>query len=416
VGSGYLGRRAVKGQTLGDEIELVSDGDGLVVVGDQSAVERFLDQTGLLPEATRFSLARLSSVMRTGAELAETASEIAERSAFYLKLTPESVERIRAAGGLMETDTEGISHIMLGVPGKIGGWLQAEDGPSALLTNPAVLSGLGGLMTQLAQQAEANDLKALLVRMDEKLDDVRRAQRNSVLAKLQGAAATIEEAMILRERGGDPETLWSKVSSTSETVHEVQSAALLALGALAEKVEGKRKTGELKKATQEIEQQVVIQFAILGRCFELQDQFAIVELDYVLTTAPQHLDGHRLGLAETRRKRREEVLERTTGLMKQMDAAGGIANENILLHVRAARAVVDNLNTTAAAIEEFHEPLGIESGREKLDITPWSEALRDPQQLKRAGAEAGKAAVVAGAVVGTALRVVGARNGPTGKA
>jgi hypothetical protein len=401
---------------LGDEIELVSDGDGLVVVGDQSAVERFLDQTGLLPDAIRFSLARLSSVMRTGAELAETASEIAERSAFYLKLTPESVERIREAGGLMETDTEGISHIMLGVPGKIGGWLQAEDGPGALLTNPAVLSGLGGLMTQLAQQTEANDLKALLVRMDEKLDDVRRAQRNAVLAKLQGAAATIEEAMILRERGGDPEALWSKVSSTSETVHEVQSAALLALGALAEKVEGKRKTGELRKATQEIEQQVAVQLAILGRCFELQDQFAIVELDYVLATAPQHLDGHRLGLGETRQKRREAVLERTTSLMKRMDAAGGIANENILLHVRAARAVVDNLNATAAAIEEFHEPLGIESGREELDVTRWSEALRDPQQLKRAGAEAGKAAVVAGAVVGIGLRAVGARNGPIGKA
>ena len=159
---------------MGDEIELVSDGDGLVVVGDQSAVERFLGQTGLLTDATRFSLARLSSVIRTGADLAETASEIAERSGFYLKLTPESVERIREAGGLMPTDTEGISHIMLGVPGKIGGWLQAETGPGALVTNPAVLSGLGGLMTQLAQQAEANDLKALLVRMDEKLDDVRR--------------------------------------------------------------------------------------------------------------------------------------------------------------------------------------------------------------------------------------------------
>lgn len=401
---------------MGDEIELISDGDGLVVVGDQSAVERFLSQTGLLPDASHISLARLRSVMQTGAELAEIASEVAERSAFYLKLTPESVERIREAGGLMKTDTEGISHIMLGVPGKIGGWLQAENGPGALLTNPAVLSGLGGLMTQLAQQAEANDLKALLVRMDEKLDDVRRAQRDDVLAKLHGAAATIEEAMILRERGGDPETLWAKVSATSETVNQVQGAALLALGALAEKVEGKRKTGELKKTTQEIERQVAVQLAILGRCFELQDQFAIVELDYVLATAPQRLDGHRLGLAETRLHRREAVLERTTSLMKKLDAAGGIANENILLHAKAARAVVDNLNTTAAAIEEFHEPLGIKSGREELDVVPWSEAIRNPQQLKRAGAEAGKAAVVAGAVVGIGLRAVGARNGSAGKA
>ena len=115
---------------MGDEIELVSDGDGLVVVGDQSAVERFLSQTGLLPDASRISLARLRSVMRTGAELAEIASAVAERSAFYLKLTPESVERIREAGGLMKTDTAGISHIMLGVPGKIGASDNRDRSPS----------------------------------------------------------------------------------------------------------------------------------------------------------------------------------------------------------------------------------------------------------------------------------------------
>ena len=131
---------------MGDEIELVSDGDGLVVVGAQSAVERFLQQAGLLPHAARFSMARLSAMLRTGAELAETASEIAEKSAFfYLKLTPESVERIREAGGLMKTKTEGISHAMIGDPGNIGGWLQVEDGPAALLTVPRCCRVLAGL-------------------------------------------------------------------------------------------------------------------------------------------------------------------------------------------------------------------------------------------------------------------------------
>ena len=47
-----------------------------------------------------------------------------------------------------------------------------EDGPGSLLTNPAVLSGMGGLMSQFAQQSEAQELKALLVSIDEKLDDV----------------------------------------------------------------------------------------------------------------------------------------------------------------------------------------------------------------------------------------------------
>jgi hypothetical protein len=237
----------------------------------------------------------------------------------------------------MKTKTDGISHAMLGDPGKVSKWLQIEDGPASLLTNPAVLSGVSGLMSQLAQQSEAHELKAFLVRMDEKLDDVRRAQRDAVLAKMNRAAAAIEEAMTLREHGGDPETLWSKVSGEAATVLEVQNAGLLALGALADKVDGRSKTGELKKATQEIEHQVAVQLSILGRCFALQDQFGMVELDHVLATAPENLEGHRLGVAEARRKRREAVLERTRRLMEQMDAAGGIANANILVVDRMLR-------------------------------------------------------------------------------
>ena len=393
------------------EVELVRDGDGLVVVGDPSTVERFLDYAGLSPAAARFSLGKLSAVLRSGAAVAETASGIAEQSAFYLKLTSESARRLKAAGGLMKTTTEGVSHAMLGDPGRVSKWLQVDDGPASFLTNPAVLSGVGGLMSQFAQQSEAHELKALLVRMDEKLDDVRRAQRDAVLAKMNRAAAAIEEAMTLREHGGDPETLWSKVSGEAATVLEVQNAALLALGALADKVDGRSKAGELKKAAKEIEHQVAVQLSILARCFELQDQFRIVELDHVLASAPENLEGHRRGLAEARGKRREAVLERTKRLMEHMDAAGGRANANVLLHARAARSVIASLNTTAATIDDFHTPLGINLDCDSLSVTRWGEAFRDPQQLKRAGAEVGqKAAIVGGAAAAVALGTAGERT------
>ncbi len=272
-------------------------------------------------------------------------------------------------------------------------------------------------MSQFAQQAEAHELKALIVMMDEKLDDVRRTQRDAVLAKMDRAAAAIEEAMTIHKHGGDPETLWAKVSGESATILEVQNAALLELGALADKVDGKTKTGELKRATQEIEREVAIQLSILARCFELQDEFRVVELDYVLATAAENLEGHRLGLAEARQQRRAGVLERTKRLMEHMDAAGGVANANILLHVRAARSVIDSLNSTAAIVEDFHVPLGIESRRDALSATRWGEAVRDPQQLKKAGAEVGqKAAIVGGAAAAIAFGTVGAKNIPKGGA
>lgn len=400
------------------EIELVSDGDGVVVTGSRSAVERFLGHAGLLTQAQEFGLGKLSSVLRTGADVAKTASGVMEQSALYLKLTPESAQQLKDAGGLMKTKTEGISHAMLGETGKKSlKWLQVEDGPASLLTNPAVLSGIGGLMSQFAQQAEAQQLKALLVKLDEKLDDVRRAQRDAVLARMRSAGAAIDEAMTIRQHGGDPKTLWDKVSGVSESILNVQEEALLSLGALADKVEGKRKTREVKKATQEIERDVATQLAILARCFELQDEFRVVELDHVLATAPSSLDGHRRGVVEAREKRRANVLEQTGRLMAQMDAAGGIANENVILHARAARSVIDSLNSTAALVDEFHTPLGIESSRDELSRVPWREAVRDRDQLKTAGQEAAKGAMVgigaaAGAVVLGAKVVAGNSSKP----
>jgi hypothetical protein len=140
------------------EIELISDGDGVVVAGERSAVERFLDRAGLLPTAKEFGLGKLGSVLKASAEAAKTASDIAEQSALYLKLTPESAKRLKDAGGLMQTKTTGISHAMLGEPGKVNKWLQVEDGPASIFNNPAVLSRVGGLMSQFAQQAEAQEL------------------------------------------------------------------------------------------------------------------------------------------------------------------------------------------------------------------------------------------------------------------
>ncbi len=397
---------------MAGEIELVSDGEGVVVSGDRSAVERFLDHVGLLTQAQEFGLGKLRNVLKAGAGVANTVSDVVEQSALYLKLTPESAKRLKDAGGLMKTETKGISWVMLGETGKKSlKWLQVEDGPTSLLTNPAVLSGLGGLMSQFAQQAEAQEFKALLVSFDEKLDDVRRAQRDGVLAKMKRAADAIEEAMTLRDHGGDPRTLWDKVNGESATIFQVQEEALLALRALADKVEGKSKTGALKKATQEVEREVAVQLAILARCFELQDEFRVVELDHVLATAPENLEGHQRGLADARWKRRAGVLEHTTRLMAQMDAAGGIANENILLHARAARAVIGSLNSTAAIVDDFHAPLGIESTRDALGTTPWRDAFRDQRQRRTAGKEVGQKALIAvGTVTAFALAVV-AKNG-----
>ncbi len=382
---------------MSSEVELVSDGEVAVVAGDRGTIERFLKGAGLLEHAHEFALGKLGGVVRAGSDLSKVASGIAEQSAMYLKLTPESTQALKDAGGLMKTKTDGISHAMLGDPGNIGKWLQVEDGPASMLTNPAVLSGIGGFMSQLAQQAEAQELKALLLKIDAKLDDVRRGQRNAVLAKVGRAAEAIEDAMTIYEHGGDPKTLWSKVDGESGTILEVQRRALLDLRDLASKVQDVNRPGHLKKTMRELEQEVGLQLAILARCFELLDQFQVIELDYVLATASERLEGHRRGVAEARDNRRARVLETTSRLMDQLVVAGGIANENVLLHARAANSVFGSLNSIGTSIDEFHAPLNIAAeSHDALSATPWRAAVRDPRQLKTAGTEVSRKAVVVG--------------------
>ena len=189
----------------------------------------------------------------------------------------------------------------------------------------------------------------------------------------------------------------------------VQSETLLALQALADKVVGTNSPGALKKVTREVEGEVAIHLAVLARSFELQDLFRVVELDYVAETAPERLDGHRAGLAYAGKKRRAAVLDATSRLMSELGAAGGVANENTLLPVRAARSVVGSLNSTSVVVDDFHTALGIESSPKTFHATPWREAVRDADQLKTAGIEVGKkAATVAmgiGGIVATAAVV-----------
>jgi hypothetical protein len=344
---------------MADEIQLIRDDDdnGLAVLGEPDAMQRFLEWAGLPSPSAEFALDRLRRALDIGAEIAQTASEIAENSGWYLKLTRETRERVREFG-LIETDTPGISYAMLGDRGDIRGWVKIENGPGALLTNPALLSGVGGLMTQLARQAEAAEFKALLLQIDDKLDDVLRQQKNEVLAKLGRARRAIEEAIDIREHGGHGLTAWGKIEAESGTILEVQDSALGSLAALADKLDDKNKVGKLAEATRKIEGGARLWLAVLADCFRLQDEFRILELDHVLDVAPATLDGHRYGLHQAQRKRLHDISGTTTMLIDRMYQAGAFADSNVLLHKRAARSVVHSVNSTTALVNEFRVKAG----------------------------------------------------------
>jgi hypothetical protein len=358
------------------EIQLISDGDGLAVIGNPAAVERFLVSEGL-PSSKDLGLPRLGSVLSTGAAAAQAGSEIAANSGRWVKLTEESAQLVKKFG-LMESKTPGVSHAMVGQPGSIKSWLQIAKGPGSIVTNPAILAGAAGIMAQLAMQQAMDEITDYLATIDEKVDDVLRAQKDAVLADMIGVDLVIEEAMTVREHVGRvSEVTWSKVQATSMTVARTHAYALRQLDALAEKVEHKAKIGDLAKSSKEAESKVQEWLAVLARCFQLQDAIAVLELDRVLDASPEELDRHRFALRAARQNRLELISRSTEHLMARMNAAAGTANTKVLLHPTASRAVVHSSNHVATAVVEFHGRFGIERGRKSLEARRWGDAAAD---------------------------------------
>ena len=84
-----------------NEIELISDGDGLAVIGSPSAVERFLEAEGL--QSRDLGLARLGKVMNIGAAGVQAAAATVADSGRWVKLTEESAEMVKKYGLMPST-------------------------------------------------------------------------------------------------------------------------------------------------------------------------------------------------------------------------------------------------------------------------------------------------------------------------
>ena len=267
---------------------------------------------------------------------------------------------------------------MKGTKGQIRGFVEIVKGPGSLLTNPALLAGAAGIMAQVAMQQTMDEITDYLATIDEKVDDVLRAQKDAVLAHVIGVGFVIEEAMTIREnRGRVDEVTWSKVQAAPTTIAETQAYALRQLDALAEKMERKTKVGDLAKAAKEAEPKVQEWLAVLARCFQLQDAIAVLELDRVLDASPGELDGHRLGLKAARQDRLELISRSTERLMARMNTAAGTANTKVLLHPAKAPAVVQASNHVAIAVVDFHGRLGIERGPQSLETRRWGDAATE---------------------------------------
>ena len=362
--------------TVDNEIQLISDSDGLAVIGDSAVVDRFLASEGL--PSRELGLRRLRPALGTASAAVQAGSEVAANSSRWVKLTKESAQLVNKYG-LMKSSETGLG---LGViqeqGGRIKGIVQFAKGPGSLVGNPAVLTGAGGIMQQVAMQQAMDEITDYLATIDEKVDDILRAQKDGVLADMIGVDFVIEEAMTVRDKVGRvSEVTWSKVQATSATIARTQGYALRQLDALTEKVDHKAKIGDLAKASKEVESKIQEWLAVLARCFQLQDAIAVLELDRVLDASPDELDRHRGGIRAARQNRLELISRSTEHMLARIDAAAKWANTKVLLHPNSSRSVVHSSNHVATGVIDFQGRLGIETGRESLEAQRWRDAVVD---------------------------------------
>ncbi|MFE0676148.1 hypothetical protein [Streptomyces sp. NPDC058867] len=361
---------------MDNEIQLISDEDGLAVIGNPADIDAFLSSEGLPSKSLPPN--RLRSLLDAGAFLAQTGSDLSAGSAQWMKLTPESAKLVQKYG-LRRSATSGCgTGVLKGKKGQIKGFVEFTKSPRTFVTNPATLANAATIMNQLAMQQNMEEITDYLARIDEKVDDVLRAQKDAVLSRMIGVGFVIEEAMTLRDsRGRVDEVTWSKVQTAPTTIAETQAYALRQLDAIAEKVESKSKIGDLVTTAKGVETKAREWMAVLARCFQLQEAIAVLELDRVLDSSPEELDAHRLGLKAARTERLDHIARTTGRLLARMDAAIGTANSKVLLHPSKSPEFVRSGNHVVTGVHDLHELLGIGSGGESSEARRWLEAALD---------------------------------------
>lgn len=369
-----------------EDIEIVSDGNGVAVLGERSAVDKFVESVGLISK--ELPLERVSKAAGHSATAMQAGSGIAQTSGRWIKLSEDSA-RIFNAKNLMAGSENGLARAVVMKDGKISNLLEIVTSPTAMLSNPAVLAGVGGIIAQYAMQQSMDEITDYLKVIDEKIDDILRAQNDAVLADLDGVGMLIDDAMVVRDQVGHiGETTWSKVNSNAKTIATTQSYALRALAGLAEKLENKTKMGELAKITREIESKATQWLAVLARCFQLEDGMSVLELDRVLNGSPDELENHRIALQIARERRIAHITKVTEQLLERIAVVAGLANSKVLLHPKSSSEVVKATNAVSNDLVEFQSRLGIESAYGALESKKWLKAVSEVRdKVTDAGAD-----------------------------
>lgn len=385
----------------GDELQLISDGSGLAVIGDAGAVDRFLTEKGLAGRP--MDLSRIAPALGKLGLAAQAGGVIAQSSGRWVKLSAESAKALTNKDYKLVTSRQ--NGLAMGVlRGEGGRFAKNPQFESDSLTrlSPAAVAGLGAVMTQMAIQKILEDIQEFLKVIDEKVDDLIQMQKDAALAGLIGVGKTIRDALMAREEVGKVAAVtWSKIDDAPQTIATGEAFALRRLAVLTEKVE---KKGKVAKIAADVEKEACEWLVVLARCAALQDACDVLEIDRVLEAHPEDVEEHRRALALARDTRRKEVREAAEGLLSRLNAVASLSDRSVVAHPKAAQRVIDMRNRVADVFEAALRSMDIDADYALMEPRTWRQAVRGMRQeavqaaaeLKNVAVESGRRAVDSG--------------------
>lgn len=360
---------------MSDRVEIISDGDGIAVLGSQSEVDDFLASLAL--SARPLPLDQVKERATRDSRGSGNAPEILGRVGVWLKSSDETLRTLGELG-LVPSGVDGVLRTALERVGSAKNWTDVSELGASILGNPAVMSGVAGVMAQTVLQASLEEITDYLKRIDKKLDDVIRSQTNSALARVDGVRFAINEATAIKEATGKvSDVTWSKIQASSTTLFETEAYALRQIQDETIRIKTDVGMSDMFSAIKTVESNIPMWLTILTNCSALYDMIAILELDRVMDASPADLDNHRIGLKAAREKRVRTIAVALEGMLGRLGESVERANSKVLFNPIQTPKTIDSCRTIAVSIIEVSAIFGFTTPEQKAEAKRWVDAASE---------------------------------------
>jgi O-acetyl-ADP-ribose deacetylase (regulator of RNase III) len=346
------------------DVRIIEDEQGMLVLGDDEAVEAWVQGNGFDLNSRKLK----KNALRAAATGAQAVGETMAQSGRWVKMTKESADLVAKYGS---TGTGVVRN-----HGRIVDIIKFEKlSDLKSLADPQMMTGLAGMMTQMALEQAIEEITDYLKSIDRKVDDLLQDLQDQQLADLAGVARMVDEAMTIRDQvGWITETTWSKIAGCPKDVAVAQNYILLKIEGLARKLAEAGDPSEAKGVSNQLDTDVPKWLSMLADTVQLQDKLSVLELDRVMVEEPTTSQQHRQGIIVARKHRLHDVEATLMQLNHAVRQSSDAIRAEKLFHPVAVNATLNALGKVNRQMMDFAVSLGVEAECATIETAPrWAD-------------------------------------------